>query len=381
MIWNIYSVYVKIAQVAPLIESVPPLKYGGTERVVSALTEALVQRGHDVTLFASGDSHTSAHLESVYPKGLRDVFPSDYSSRVLYTHLHLASAYSQQEQFDMIHDHTGTFGGSFAQISLTPVVLTLHGVIDDQVRTLFTRCTRPSLVTISDNQRKGAPDLPYEATVFNGLDFQSYPVAHRVGEYLIFVGRICEQKGLHLAIDVALKSKLPLIIAAKYEPEIEVNRAYFIRYIEPKLSRQIRFIGEVTQQKRNILTSGAIASLHTATWEEPFGLTLIEAMATGCPVIAFNNGSIPEIVKVGVSGMIVDSMDQMAEAIKNISTISRKKCASYARNAFNADHMAEEYERIYERLLIKRIITARHSEQLSTMQFGSKFSHMQYRNN
>ncbi len=372
----------KIAQIAPLIESVPPTKYGGTERVVSALTEALVRRGHDVTLFATGNSHTSARLISSYPTGLREAFPTDISARNLYTHLHLGTAYGMQNHFDIIHDHTESYGGAFAQLSPTPVVMTFHSVITPHLKHMFQTFTKPSIISISHRQQVLVPELKYTATVHNGLNFQEYPLGEQQGKYLLFVGRICEQKGPHHAIEVARQTHLPLIIAAKYEPNIEANKNYFTKFIEPLLSTNIRFIGEVTEQERNKLFTGAIASLHPATWEEPFGLTLIEAMACGCPVVAFRHGAIPEIVKEGTSGYIVDSLPQMIDAVKRITEISRIACAQYARQSFSAMHMAENYERVYYTMLRQHSASSPTiSASLSPLRFGNKFFQLHHQNN
>lgn len=371
----------KIAQVAPLIESVPPTKYGGTERVVSALTEALVARGHDVTLFASGNSRTSGRLHATTETHLREHYANDASTKTLYTHLHLGTAYGQQDRFDIIHDHTGTYGAPFAQLSLTPSVITLHGVIHSHVRIMFQHFTKPALVTISNNQRKAAPGLNYEATIYNGLDFRTYPQGVRSGKYLLFVGRICPQKGVHIAIESAQKSGLPLIIAAKYEPHIAENKKYFESAIQPKLSNTIRFIGEVNETDRNALFRDAIASLHPATWEEPFGLTLIESMACGAPVIALNRGSIPEIIRDGVGGFAVETPGEIVQAIGKIGGLSRTACAAYARGSFSADRMAQGYEKVYMAMLTRALLSAQHAAEFSSMAQGTKFSQLHYRNN
>ncbi len=344
-----YTEEMKIAQVAPLIESIPPKFYGGTERIVHAITEELVRRGHDVTLFASGDSTTHARHIWVHHSSLREAYPSDLRSRVVYSQLHLSTAYSHQHEFDVIHDHTGHFGVHFAQLSSTPVVMTLHGVITPLCQYVFTKLRKPTLTPISNAQKKPAPWLNYSDTVYNGLDFSEYPTGVKHKGFLLFVGRICPEKGLHYAIEVAKKSGLPLIIAAKYEPEI--NKAYFEEKIKPHLSSRIQWIGEVNQEERNALFSQALASLHPVTWPEPFGLTIIEAMACGTPVIAFNQGSIPEVIQHNRTGCIVDTVDEMVQAVSRIHFISRETCREYARNTFNVRRMVNGYERIYRHLI------------------------------
>ncbi len=341
----------RIAQIAPLFESVPPKKYGGTERVVYNLTEELVKNGHDVTLFATANSKTSAKLVSVFHEGLRHEFPNDTKKRFLYTLLHLQTAYGQEKKFDVIHDHNGFYGAPFAQHSSKPVIMTLHGQLEPETGRIFQRFNKPTLVTISHSQQKRAPKLKYETTVYNGLDFNGYPFGRRYGDYLVFIGRICPEKGLHHAIRVAKEAALPLIIGAKYEPEIKENKDYFKKYIEPELNDKIRWIGEVTQKKRNELFANALASLHPATWEEPFGLTLIEAMACGCPVVAFNRGSIPEVVQHGLTGYVVTTVNDMIKSLQEIAKISRSDCADYTRRAFSAKQMAAGYERVYQKVI------------------------------
>lgn len=342
-----------IAQIAPPIESVPPKKYGGTERVVSELTEELVRRGHSVTLFASGDSQTSGRLIPTLPKSIREMYPTKSEEWVHLSHLHLGTAYSLQDQFDIIHDHTGLFGAPFAHNSRTPVVLTLHGPIDERTETMFTQFQNPYTVTISLQQASKADNFNHVGTVYNGLKFDHYPASSIDGSYLLYVGRICPQKGLHHAITVSEKTGLRLVIAAKYEPY--QNRDYFDTAIKPKLSRRIKWLGEVNEETRNQLYAHAKAFLHPATWAEPFGLTLIEAMACGCPIIAFDRGSIPEIVWNKKTGYVVTNVQEMIAAVKKIREIDRKRCVEYARTTFNARKMAVGYERIYRKILDKHI--------------------------
>jgi glycosyltransferase involved in cell wall biosynthesis len=341
----------RIAQIAPLHESVPPKKYGGTERVVYNLTEELVKRGHDVTLFASANSTTSAKLVSVFHDGLRQEFPSDERKRFLYTLLHLQTAYSQEKKFDLIHDHNGFYGAPFAQHSRKPVVMTLHGQLPPETKTIFKRFNKPKLVAISHNQQERVPQVKFTSTVYNGLDFNHYPFGRKYGNYLVFVGRICAEKGVHHAIDVAEAAGIPLIIAAKYEPAIKANKEYYLKFIKPRLNHQIRWIGEVSQEKRNELFANALASLHPATWAEPFGLTLIEAMACGCPVVAFKRGAIPEVVQHGLTGYVVTTVNDMIESLKKIAQISRSDCAEFTRENFSAVQMADGYERVYQNAL------------------------------
>lgn len=341
----------KIAQIAPLIERVPPKKYGGTERVIYSLTEELVKKGHDVTLFASGDSKTSAKLVSVYPKSLREVRIKDIYGSNIWGMLNIGVAYSWQDQFDIIHDHNWYMSLPTANLSVTPVVMTLHGPINEENIPLLEALDNINYVSISYSQIKKASNLNWIGNVYNGLDFKDYPFSSKDKGYLLFVGRISKEKGVHLAIEVAKKLKLPLIIAAKLEKNSKSDIYYFQKYIKSQLSDQIRWIGEVEEEERNKLMSEALCFLHPVTWSEPFGLTLIEAMACGTPVVAINKGSIPEVVAHGETGFVVDNIEEMIEAVKSIKQIDRKECRDYSRNNFNAKIMADNYEAVYQSLL------------------------------
>lgn len=337
----------KIAQIAPIIERVPPKKYGGTERVVHVLTEWLVKRGHEVTLFASGDSITRAKLISVYPKSLREARLKESFANINVT-FNIGLAYKMQDKFDIIHDHSGYMGLAAANIAKTPSVFTLHGPITAENRKIYQVLNKPRLVTISKAQIQNAPNLNHIGTVYNGLNLQEYPFSKETENYLLFVGRISLEKGVHFAIETALNLNLPLIIAAKLE---KVDLPYFNEYIGPFLSDQIRWIGEVTEEERNNLMSKALCFLHPVTWREPFGLTLIEAMACGCPVVAFNKGSIPEIIKDGVTGFVVSSLEEMIDAVAKIKSINRMNCRIHALENFSGEKMTDNYEAVYKKIL------------------------------
>ncbi len=338
----------RIAQIAPLAERVPPKKYGGIERVVNALTEELVKRGHDVTLFASGDSQTSAKLVSVYPISLREAKIKDVYGSNVWTLLNLGVAYERQDSFDIIHDHNGHFGLPLANIAKTPTVITAHGPFTSENRRIYQMLRKPYLVTISDAQAVPAPGAHFAGTVYNGLPMETYPFSFDNEGYLLYVGRICMEKGTHYAIEVANALRLSLVIAAKLEPS---DRQYFHEHVEPYLSEQIRWVGEVGEEERNRLMSRALCLLHPITWREPFGLTIIESMACGCPVVAFNRGSIPEIINHGKTGYIVKDAEDMIEAVVNIDKIERIECRKHALNNFSATRMADNYEKIYQKIL------------------------------
>lgn len=340
--------YMRIAQIAPVIESVPPKKYGGTERVVSVLTEGLVARGHEVTLFASGDSTTSAKLSAVCDQALRQAGISDDRTRNGLSLMHIGHAYQHAHEFDIIHDHCGVFSMPTAQICATPVVQTMHGAFFNHNRALFRELNRPFTVTISQDQAKAADSLHSLGTIYNGLPLDSYPFSATQDGYLLYVGRITPLKGTHIAVRVAKAAGMPLVLAAKLEPKEE---EFFAREVEPYLNDHIRWIGEVTESERNQLMSKAYAFMHPGLWREPFGLTLIEAMACGCPVIAFNRGSIPEIIEHGRSGFIVNSLNHMVRTLPDVKKLDRAYCRTYAIEHFGADRMVSEYEKLYQRIL------------------------------
>src|SRR3989344_6083607 len=337
----------KIAQIAPLIERVPPKKYGGTERVVSALTEELVKRGHEVTLFASGDSLTQAKLYSIFPRSLSEIKMKDLFGLNPWTLLNIGMAYQMQDQFDIIHDHCSPACLPTANIAKTPVIVTMHGPFTPENKKLYQSLKKPNVVTISKEQFS-VSDINHAGTVYNGLPMEHYPFGKTPGKYLLFVGRISMEKGVHFAIEAAEVLDLPLIIAAKLET---VDVPYFREYVEPRLSEHIRWVGQVDESERNKLMSEALCFLHPVTWPEPFGLAMIEAMACGCPVIAFNLGSIPEIVAHSKTGFVVSTTLEMSKAVKNIKQINRLECRKYSLENFSGERMVDNYEKIYYQIV------------------------------
>lgn len=287
-------------------------------------------------------------LRSVYPRALREAKLKDIYGSNIWSIANVGSAYALQDEFDIIHDHVGYLSVALANISRTPVVMTMHGPFTPETKQVFDMFRNPHLVTISKAQSFSAPTLNYAGMVHNGLDMEDYPFsAHHEG-YLLFVGRICMEKGTHHAIEVAQQLNLPLVIAAKLE---QIDRPYYREYVEPFLTEDIKWIGEVGEGERNQLMAKALCFLHPVTWREPFGLTLIEAMACGCPVVAFDKGSIPEIIENGKTGFVVQDIDDMIDAVKNINTIDRHHCRQHALEKFNARKMADGYEEIYRKIL------------------------------
>ncbi|HCP08970.1 MAG TPA: glycosyl transferase [Candidatus Moranbacteria bacterium] len=343
----------KIAQIAPIIESIPPKRYGGTERVIHELTEELVKRGHEVTLFASGDSKTSAKLVSIFPEALRNKKIKNMSFINAMSVQHIGMAYRQQNEFDIIHDHNATMSLAVAHNARRPVVVTYHGPYNEEISEVFRKLNRPYVVSISKSQVKNAENINHAGTVYNGLSMEHFPFSDTHDGYLLFVGRISMEKGLHHAIAAALELDLPLLIAAKLDP---VDLGYFNDYILPFLSESIRWVGEVNEEERNRLMSKAMCFLHPITWPEPFGLTLIESMACGCPVIAIGKGSIPEIILDGKTGFVISEPEEMISKIQKIDTIKREDCRKHALENFSAKKMADGYEKIYEKILAEKNI-------------------------
>lgn len=342
----------KIAQVAPLTEAVPPVTYGGIERVVSYLTESLVDQGHEVTLFASGDSRTSAELVSVVPQSLRLAGLNDRTTAL---HLEqLAEVAQRAEEFDVIHFHVNYFDSPlFYQIE-TPCVTTAHGRLDipDLVTLLNEDAAQTPLISISDSQRRPVPDANWIGTVFNGVPADSFDFRPKPGDYLAFVGRMSEEKGPEQAIQIALATQIPLKMGAKVDP---VDEDYFRCRIEPYLSHPlIEYVGEVNQQQKNELFGNALVTLFPINWPEPFGLVMIESMACGTPVIAFDRGSVPEVMRDGQTGYIVNTVDEAIEAVKRIDRISRQECRCHFERYFTDSRMAENYVALYRKLIARR---------------------------
>jgi len=340
----------KIAQIAPLYERVPPKRYGGTERFINYLTEELVKRGHEVTLFATGDSITEAKLESVNPHPLREVHILDTNP---YTVLATAKAYKKACEFDIIHNNTYPEYVAFpaAYSSPTPTITTLHAPFNLENKRLFQEYKELNFVPISNSQRKSLPGLNYTQTIYHGIPVSEFPFKKTHGNYLLYVGRIALIKGTHFAIDVAEALNKELIIAAKLDPQ---DIDYFNRYIGSRLSNGlIKWVGEVGDEERNKLYANALCLLHPITWKEPFGLTLIESMACGTPVIAFRRGSIPEIIIHRKTGFVVESEKEMVKAVRKIETINRSECREHVKTNFNLKKMVDAYEKVYNEIVDK----------------------------
>jgi glycosyltransferase involved in cell wall biosynthesis len=333
-----------IAQVAPLYESVPPKFYGGTERVVSYLTEELVRQGHQVTLFASGDSCTSAQLVPVCGRALR-LDPRRPAAGALHTLL-LEEVFKRVGSFDIIHCHTDCLHFPLARRSPVPVLTTLHGRLDiaglDQLINEFAELP---LTSISDAQRTPLPHANWAGTVYHGLPLELHTPSYTRGQYLAFLGRASPEKRLDRAIAIARATQIPLKIAAKVDFE---DHAHFTSRIKPLLDPPfIEYVGEINEREKTAFLGGALALLFPIDWPEPFGLAMIEAMACGTPVIAFPCGAVPEVVDPGLTGYVVGSVDEAVSLISNIKHLDRRRCREAFERRFSATRMAHDYCGIY----------------------------------
>jgi glycosyltransferase involved in cell wall biosynthesis len=342
----------RIAQVAPLYESVPPRHYGGTERVVSYLTDALVDLGHDVTLFASGDSVTRARLVPVVPQRLwgSAACVDTLAHHVLLLERVMASAW----RFDIIHFHIDYLHFPLSRRMRTPQVTTLHGRLDlPDLASLFREFAEMPVVSISDAQRLPLPWANWAGTVHHGLPPQLYSRTEGRGDYLAFVGRISPEKRADRAVAIARRAGVPLKIAAKIDA---VDRPYFEREIRPLLDGPlVEYVGELDDRGKQDLLCGARALLFPVDWPEPFGLVVIEALACGTPVIAWPCGSVPELIDDGVTGYIVDNVEAAARAVAALDRVSRTRCRQAFESRFTASRMARDYVRIYERTIRRRL--------------------------
>ena len=340
----------RIAQVSPLWESVPPKLYGGTERIVSYLTEELVRLGHDVTLFASGDSVTTARLQAICARALRlntGIFNRDAPMTML-----MEQALGKTSDFDIIHSHLDFMGLPLSRRNPTPTVTTFHGRLDlPELQPVFREYAEMPMVSISNAQRKPVSWANWCATVYHGLPKDLYALQPNPGSYLAFLGRIAPEKRPDHAIELAKRVGIPLRIAAKVDP---MDQEYFRTKIEPLLADPlIEYLGEITDAEKNDFLGQAMALVCPYDWPEPFGLVLIEALACGTPVLAYRRGSIPEIIEDRTTGFVCEGLDDMTAAIKGIPDIDRRQCRRTFEQRFGVERMAQDYLRVYERALDK----------------------------
>lgn len=337
----------KIAQIAPLYEAVPPNLYGGTERVVAYLTEELVRQGHDITLFASGDSVTKAKLVPVCPHSLRMYNPVD---PLAYHILQLQEVFERVDEFDVLHFHTDYLHFPFSYNNNITTITTLHGRVDiDDLRPIYKKFTGMPVVSISDAQREPLPTANWIGTVYHGLPLDLYKKGDGKGDYVTFVGRISPEKRADRAIEIARRANIKIKIAAKVD---KADQLYFEKEIEHLFKLpHVEYLGEIGESEKTELLQNAVALLFPIAWREPFGMVTIEALACGVPVIAYNHGSVPEIVTHGKTGFIVNDIDEAVAALENIHQISRDECRRDFENRFSVGVMANNYLRLYENLL------------------------------
>jgi glycosyltransferase involved in cell wall biosynthesis len=338
---------VRIAQVAPLYESVPPKYYGGTERVVSYLTEELVEQGHEVTLFASGDSVTQARHIAPCSRSLR--LQKECIDQVAHHIVMLELVAKHAAAFDLIHFHIDYLHFPFSRRQSTPHVTTLHGRLDiPDLVPLYEEFGDMPLVSISNAQRQPLPWVNWIATVQHGLPTDLYKFRQAHGKYLCFIGRISPEKRVDRAIEISRRIGIPLKIAAKVD---KVDRAYFEATIEPLLAATgVEYVGEVGEGEKDELLGNAYALIFPIDWPEPFGLVMIEALACGTPVIAYNQGSVSEVLDDGVTGFIVEDLDDAVRATERVQQLDRRRCREVFEQRFSAARMARDYVTVYEQL-------------------------------
>jgi glycosyltransferase involved in cell wall biosynthesis len=341
---------VRIAQVAPLYESVPPQLYGGTERVVSFLTEELVNQGHDVTLFASADSKTKAKLVGICPRGLR---LGNVSTDQLACHyILLERVFEQVSDFDVVHFHCDYLHFPWCRRHPCRHVTTLHGRLDlPEVEIIHREFTGEPLISISDAQRVPLASANWLASIHHGLPLDLFDLREKPGDYLVFLGRISPEKRVDRAIRIAQRVGMRLKIAAKID---DPDRRYYQQEIEPLLRKNghlVEFIGEIGEDGKNDLLGNAFALLFPIDWPEPFGLVMIEAMACGTPVIAYRNGSVPEVIDEGISGFVVDNEDEVVRAVERVGDLNRRACRQVFERRFSAARMTRDYVKVYEQLM------------------------------
>jgi glycosyltransferase involved in cell wall biosynthesis len=337
----------RVAIVSPLFESVPPSLYGGTERVVSYLTEELVRQGHQVTLFASGDSRTNASLRPVTRRGLR--LDPDCQDTLAYHVIMLDEVIESASEFDVIHFNIDYWHFPLSKWLGLPSVTTLHGRLDlPDLAPLYARFQEMPLVSISDAQRKPLPALNWIATVHHGLPPGLFTFRERPGSYLAFLGRISPEKRPDLAIHIARRSGIPLKMAAKID---RVDRPYFEQCIRPLLAGPgVEFVGEIEDRDKDRFLGEALGLLFPIDWPEPFGLVMVEAMACGTPVVAYRCGSVPEVMVDGVTGYIVEGEEDAIDAVGRLDSIARADCRRVFEQRYTVERMARSYLDVYQRI-------------------------------
>jgi glycosyltransferase involved in cell wall biosynthesis len=339
---------VRVALLAPAWFAVPPVRYGGIEWVVSHLADGLVDRGHDVTLFAAGDSQTKAQLVTSYDE------PPSYRIGLSLPDLHHAlTCLERAGEFDVVNDHSGPLACALGQVIATPFCHTVHGPLRGEPGTIYAQiarvCPRVGLISLSYDQRSPLPNLPWLATCHNAIDLEDYPYDPGDDGYLLFLGRMAPDKGAHNAVRIALETGLPLKLAGKmHDPE---ERAHFDATVSPHLNDRIEYLGEVSHDEKVQLLQRALLTVFPIQWAEPFGLVMVESMACGTPVLATAMGAVPEVVEQGRGGIVADTVDELAGRVAEAAALDRAGVRAVAEERFSAERMVTEYELAYERLI------------------------------
>jgi glycosyltransferase involved in cell wall biosynthesis len=333
----------KVAMLSPIAWRTPPRHYGPWENVVSLLTEALVARGVEVTLFATGDSQTTATLSSVCPMGYEE---DRAINAKVWECLHIAEVFERGDEFDIIHSHFDFLPLSYSRMTKTPLVTTIHGFSSPGILPVYRKYNvNTHYVSISESDR--SPELDYAATVYHGIDLDRFTFQEEPGEYLLFFGRIHPDKGTKECIEVARNTGKKLVLAG-----IIQDTDYFEREVQPHLNDdRCVFVGSVGPGRRDQLMGGALALLHPIGFDEPFGLSVVESMACGTPVLAINRGSMPEVIDHGVTGFLVKDALEMADAVYHLDGLERARCRQWVEERFSVDRMARDYEQVYRRIV------------------------------
>jgi glycosyltransferase involved in cell wall biosynthesis len=338
----------RIAILSPVWFPVPPTRYGGIEWIVALLADGLVEREHDVTLFASGDSQTKAKLAGVFPEA-----PSEFIGQTSYELHHALGCFERAPEFDIVNDHSGPLAAAVGAGSGTPLVHTVHGPLDRRSGELYEQIDRVAprvgLISVSMNQRSPLPHLNWVANCSNALDLSLYPVHPHRGDYLLFLGRMSPDKGAHRAVEVAEELGLPLKLAGKMQELREEE--FFEAAVRPHLGGEIEYLGEVSHAEKIDLLQNARATLFPIEWAEPFGLVMIESMACGTPVIATRHGAVPEVIEDGRSGIIVEHYKEMPAVLERADAIYPMECRRYVEERFSKERMVADYEAAYLKAL------------------------------
>uniref|UniRef100_A0A7C5P9E7 Glycosyltransferase family 4 protein n=1 Tax=Thermodesulfobium narugense TaxID=184064 RepID=A0A7C5P9E7_9BACT len=333
----------KIAMIAPIAWRTPPRHYGPWEQVTSLLTEGLVENGLDVTLFATADSITSARLVSVVPRGYEE--DKDADPKVL-EYLHISNVFEMANDFDIIHNQFDFMPLCFSRFTKTPMVTTIHGFSSEKILPIYKKYNKHvSYVSISNSDRH--PDLDYISTIYHGIDIKNFPFNPHPKDYLLFFGRMHPDKGAHDAIKIAMALKMKLFLAGPIQ-----DKSYFREKVEPYLSKDIEYLGSVGPDKRGELLANAVSLLHPIYFNEPFGLSVVESLACGTPVLAYNRGSMREIINESV-GVLVDSLEEAIEKFSLIYNIKRRDCRKHVEERFTSQRMVNEYISVYKKILSK----------------------------